>query len=83
MHPVRYPTHDAVVNDAVLTLDLPFAERLASGKVREIFALGSDLMLVATDRISAFDVVMREGVPGKGRVLTAVSYTHLTLPTIE
>ena len=70
MHPVRYPTHDAVVNDAVLTLDLPFAERLASGKVREIFALGSDLMLVATDRISAFDVVMREGVPGKGRVLT-------------
>ena len=58
------------MNDAVLTLDLPFAERLASGKVREIFALGSDLMLVATDRISAFDVVMREGVPGKGRVLT-------------
>ena len=58
------------MNEPVLTLDLPFAERLASGKVREIFALGDDLMLVATDRISAFDVVMQEGIPGKGRVLT-------------
>lgn len=53
-----------------LTLDLPFAPRLGSGKVREIFALGDDLLLVATDRISAFDVVMGEGIPGKGRVLT-------------
>ena len=43
-----------------LTLDLPFAERLGSGKVREIYALGDDLLLVATDRISAFDVVMGE-----------------------
>lgn len=54
----------------MLSLDLPFARRVASGKVREIYELGQDLLLVATDRISAFDVVMAEGIPGKGRVLT-------------
>ncbi len=64
----------------LLALDLPFAKKLGSGKVREIFALGDDLLLVATDRVSAFDVVMREGIPGKGRVLTATSvfwFEHL------
>lgn len=45
-----------------------------SGKVRDMYALGDDrLLMVATDRISAFDVVMAEGIPGKGRVLTALS----------
>jgi len=58
------------VNEPVLALDLPFAECLGRGKVREIYQLGSDLLLVATDRISAFDVVMAEGIPGKGQVLT-------------
>ena len=58
------------MNEPVLALDLPFAECLGRGKVREIYALGDDLLLVATDRISAFDVVMAEGIPGKGRVLT-------------
>jgi len=58
------------VNAPVLELDLPFAKCLGRGKVREIYELGSDLLLVATDRISAFDVVMAEGIPGKGRVLT-------------
>jgi phosphoribosylaminoimidazole-succinocarboxamide synthase len=62
-----------VVNAPVLSIDLPFCQRLASGKVREVFALGDDLLLVATDRISAFDVVMREGIPGKGQVLTQTS----------
>jgi phosphoribosylaminoimidazole-succinocarboxamide synthase len=41
--------------------------------VRDLYVLGDDLLLVATDRISAFDVVMAEGIPGKGEVLTAVS----------
>lgn len=59
--------------EPLLTLDLPFAERLGRGKVREIFALGGDLLLVATDRVSAFDVVMQEGIPGKGEVLTRCS----------
>jgi phosphoribosylaminoimidazole-succinocarboxamide synthase len=45
-----------------------------SGKVREIFEVGNDsLLVVATDRISAFDVVMEEGIPDKGRVLTQLS----------
>jgi phosphoribosylaminoimidazole-succinocarboxamide synthase len=63
----------------VLSLDLPFAEKLGQGKVREIYALGDDLLLVATDRISAFDVVMHEGIPGKGRVLTETTAFWLEL----
>jgi len=43
------------------------------GKVRDIFDLGERLLIVATDRISAFDVVMANGIPDKGRVLTALS----------
>jgi phosphoribosylaminoimidazole-succinocarboxamide synthase len=65
--------HDGRVRSPLLTLDLPFARKLGSGKVREIFALGNDLLLVATDRVSAFDVVMAEGIPGKGEVLTQTS----------
>lgn len=47
--------------------------RIASGKVREIFDLGDRLLLIASDRISAFDVVLPDGVPGKGIVLTQMS----------
>ena len=47
---------------------------LARGKVRENYAVGSDRMLmVASDRLSAFDVVMGEPIPGKGRVLTQMA----------
>jgi phosphoribosylaminoimidazole-succinocarboxamide synthase len=67
------------VNQPVLALDLPFAECLGRGKVREIYQLGTDLLLVATDRISAFDVVMAEGIPGKGRVLTETTAFWLQL----
>ena len=53
------------------TIDLP---HLHSGKVRDIYDLGSDrLLMVASDRISAFDVVMDEPIPDKGRVLTAMT----------
>lgn len=62
-----------VLPTPVLRVDLPFAKKLSSGKVREIFELGEDLLLVTTDRISAFDVVMDEGVPGKGLVLSGLS----------
>ncbi|MCB9878537.1 MAG: phosphoribosylaminoimidazolesuccinocarboxamide synthase [Planctomycetes bacterium] len=61
------------MNAPVLSLELPFAERIARGKVREVYRLGDDLLLVASDRVSAFDVVMAEGIPGKGRVLTETS----------
>lgn len=48
--------------------------RLHKGKVREMFELPDDrLLLVATDRLSAFDVVFPQGIPGKGRVLTGLS----------
>jgi len=45
----------------------------ARGKVRDVFAAGEDLLLVATDRISAFDVVLPSAIPDKGRVLTGLS----------
>ena len=45
----------------------------ATGKVRDIFDLGDTLLLVATDRISAFDYVLGSGIPDKGRVLTQLS----------
>lgn len=51
-------------------IGLPLLHR---GKVREVFDLGDKLMFVATDRLSAFDVVFNEGVPGKGRVLTELA----------
>ncbi len=58
---------------AVTSIDgLPFP-RVASGKVREIFDLGDALLLVATDRLSAFDVILSDGIPGKGAILTQMS----------
>lgn len=50
--------------------DIPLVKR---GKVRDIYDLGENLLLIATDRISAFDVVLPNGIPGKGRVLTQIS----------
>ncbi len=58
---------------AVTSIDgLPFP-RVASGKVREIFDVGDALLLVATDRLSAFDVILSDGIPGKGAILTQMS----------
>ena len=56
---------------AILQTDLPFPVR--RGKVRDVYDLGDALLIVATDRISAFDVVMPNGIPGKGAILTAIS----------
>src|SRR5690349_5838575 len=60
--------------DTVLQLDLPGIRKIKSGKVREIFDLGDRLLFVATDRISAFDCIMPNGIPHKGEVLTQISY---------
>jgi phosphoribosylaminoimidazole-succinocarboxamide synthase len=60
--------------DPLLTLELPGVKKLKSGKVREVFDLGRRLLFVATDRISAFDCVMPNGIPRKGEVLTQISY---------
>jgi phosphoribosylaminoimidazole-succinocarboxamide synthase len=63
-----------MANDTLLELDLPGIRKLKSGKVREIFDLGDRLLMVATDRISAFDCIMPNGIPRKGEVLTQISY---------
>ena len=57
--------------DALLQTTLPLPKR--SGKVRDVYDLGDSLLIVATDRISAYDVIMPNGIPGKGRILTALS----------
>jgi phosphoribosylaminoimidazole-succinocarboxamide synthase len=63
----------ALPKNAVISIDgLPYP-RIASGKVREIFDLGDALLLVATDRLSAFDVILPDGIPGKGIILTQMS----------
>src|SRR5512145_2494024 len=61
-------------NETVLQLDLPGVKKLKSGKVREIFDLGDAFLFVASDRISAFDVIMPNGIPRKGEVLTQISH---------
>lgn len=61
-------------NETVLQLELPGIKKIKSGKVREIFDLGDRLLLVASDRISAFDVIMPNGIPRKGEVLTQISF---------
>jgi len=58
----------------LLQIDLPDIPHVKSGKVREIFDLGDSLLLLATDRISAFDCVMPNGIPRKGEVLTQISH---------
>ncbi len=62
-----------MTHDVLLQLDLPGLAKLKSGKVREVFDLGDQLLIVATDRISAFDVVLPVGIPRKGEVLTQLS----------
>ncbi|HKP75104.1 MAG TPA: phosphoribosylaminoimidazolesuccinocarboxamide synthase [Longimicrobiaceae bacterium] len=56
----------------LVTTDLPFP-LMVRGKVRDVYDLGAELLMVATDRVSAFDVVMPEPVPRKGEVLTLIS----------
>jgi phosphoribosylaminoimidazole-succinocarboxamide synthase len=63
-----------MLNDPLMQLELPGVKKVKSGKVREVFDLGDRLLIVATDRISAFDCVMPNGIPRKGEVLTQLSY---------
>src|SRR5579863_2180297 len=60
-------------HNVILETYLPGVTLFSRGKVRDVYELGDKLLVVATDRISAFDVVMREGIPDKGRVLTQLS----------
>ena len=58
---------------ALLTTNLGPTPLLGRGKVRDLYAVGDALLLVATDRISAFDHVLATGIPGKGKILTQIS----------
>lgn len=57
----------------ILKTDLPGAISSRSGKVRDIYDYGDAMLIVASDRISAFDVIMANGIPGKGKILTQLS----------
>jgi phosphoribosylaminoimidazole-succinocarboxamide synthase len=59
--------------NGMMSVDLPGLRKTRSGKVREVFDLGETLLIVATDRISAFDCILPEPIPGKGEVLTRLS----------
>ena len=65
------------MSEPLTTTSLPGFELVASGKVRDVYSVGSDqrddLLIIATDRISAFDCILPQGIPGKGRVLTRMS----------
>lgn len=58
---------------ALLTTNLGTSTLLGRGKVRDLYAVDGALLLVATDRISAFDHVLATGIPGKGKILTQIS----------
>jgi phosphoribosylaminoimidazole-succinocarboxamide synthase len=70
----RHPFLDGgTAPPALREVNLTEIPLLARGKVREIYDLGTELLLVATDRLSAFDVIMDEPIPGKGIVLSSLS----------
>jgi phosphoribosylaminoimidazole-succinocarboxamide synthase len=57
----------------LLQSDIGSVPLIGRGKVRDLYAVGDDLLLVASDRISAFDHVLGSGIPGKGKILTQIS----------
>jgi phosphoribosylaminoimidazole-succinocarboxamide synthase len=63
------PTQDKII----LQTDLKGVERHAQGKVRDVYRVDDRLLIVATDRISAFDYILATGIPDKGKVLTQLS----------
>jgi len=69
----------AMPEKAILKTDLPGALSSRSGKVRDIYDYGDGMLIVATDRISAFDAIMANGIPGKGKILTQLSLHWFSL----
>lgn len=61
------------MEQVVIKTDFPELNLIKRGKVRDIYDLGNNLLIVATDRISAFDVILPDPIPGKGRILTQLS----------
>src|SRR4029078_4963351 len=63
----------ATLRNPLLESNIPAAKLWRRGKVRDVYDLGDRLLIVATDRISAFDVILPTGIPDKGVVLTQIS----------
>ncbi len=61
------------LEQGIMTQDLPGIPKVGQGKVREMFEVDGQLLMVATDRISAFDVILPNAIPHKGKVLTQLS----------
>jgi phosphoribosylaminoimidazole-succinocarboxamide synthase len=61
------------MENAIASIDIPGVQKLKSGKVREVFDLGDQLLIFATDRISAFDYILPTLIPKKGEILTQLS----------
>ena len=61
------------MSEVLLNTNIPGLTKFITGKVRDVYDLGDALLIVATDRLSAFDVVLPTGIPDKGRVLTGLS----------
>ncbi|MBE0431890.1 phosphoribosylaminoimidazolesuccinocarboxamide synthase [candidate division WOR-3 bacterium] len=61
------------MDKAIASIDIPGVKKLRSGKVREVFDLGDQLLICATDRISAFDYILPTLIPRKGEILTQLS----------
>jgi phosphoribosylaminoimidazole-succinocarboxamide synthase len=61
------------MTDVVMETDLPGLKLLRRGKVRDVYEVGAHLLIIATDRVSAFDVVLPNGIAGKGKILTGIS----------
>jgi phosphoribosylaminoimidazole-succinocarboxamide synthase len=57
----------------ILDTNLPGIELFSRGKVRDVYRIGGELLIIATDRISAFDYILPTGIPDKGKVLTQLS----------
>jgi phosphoribosylaminoimidazole-succinocarboxamide synthase len=66
-------TAEVAMTDVIIKTDFPDLKLARRGKVRDVYEVGDNLLIVATDRISAFDVVLPNGIPGKGWVLTQIS----------
>ncbi len=58
---------------AITQFEIPELKKIRGGKVREVYELGDSLLMVASDRISAFDVIMPNGIPDKGKILNQLS----------
>lgn len=67
------PEHSKGTPDIITLTNFPGLKFRSRGKVRDIYEANGDILLVATDRISAFDVVLPNGIPNKGKVLTGLS----------